>query len=189
MFSDLWLTEVGAGPALLAPLLTFVGLGLVYLHWRRRSGSAAVLWVGWGSVMLATPLWVLQVGPEFGVIYQLITISACAWLLTLSNLEPKTHTEAPQRPPQPYSVPWRALGARTINGIVLSSLASALLTLAVCGLLPMDAANQMVIAALLFPCLWAGLASWVCASDRFWRHAGLLTLISLFSVAIVMGVQ
>ncbi|BDY04098.1 hypothetical protein F0521_11390 [Ferrimonas sp. YFM] len=177
------------GPALPALGLMILGSLLIWRHWCQISKHSALLWGGWGAIALATPLWVMHAGPEFGVIYQLTTLSLCTWSLAMLGRQ-KLSAKVPQpRPPQPVGASKKRLAAASANAILLGAPAAALITLALCSLMPMDQVNRMVVASLLFPLLWAVVTVWVTMGDSHLKKSLSLGALALVSLGLYWGVM
>lgn len=158
---------------------------LLYRNWRDSRGwghhfcTAAVLVGSWA-------IWVQVSGVEYGTVYCLLLASLSAWALILvGNPQTVLALTAPRNlaghSPKAV-VPNAAKGWRYVMNfvvmIVLACVTSVSLSLLVVPLVPVTTASQLVLAAILFPCVWSLLVVWTCFDRIAWRPAAGMVVLS-----------
>lgn len=135
--------------------------------WRSKGrGNRVLVYAGWAALLLSTILWSQAYGVEFGLSYALAWFALCATVACLLNREyraPQLDTAAPLTA-QTTSTGYKWLTFLAAGPLAL--VACVPLTLLMTLLLPLERVNQMALAAVLFPILWALAAYWTSARDK-----------------------
>lgn len=171
----------------LAVLISSAGVFLLWHAW--TDGQRKIFWSGLILCMGSLPIWSLIYGPEFGTVYGLITISITAWICCIWQMDNKQG----RLPPKPMAdvvrtsskkkqlVWWKAVFVHLVV-IGFSSLFQIILFIR---LLPVSSGNQMAMATLLFPLLWAVQSVGFSYSQRVLRNS-LITSGIAVSCAVVI---
>lgn len=177
------LESLANGPVLAALASGGAAVVALRLAWRRKgAGNRVLVAGGWLALALSTCLWSAAHGVEFGVSYALAWFALCATPAVVLNREyrqPQPDKAAPLTSTAPASTGHKWLTFLAAGPLAL--LASAPLTLLLTLLLPLARVNQMALAAVLFPTLWALAAYWTSASDRPLRFSLLFVLLGVAS--------
>lgn len=149
---------------------------LVYCNWRDRRGWIHRLFT-WLVLIGSWVVWVQVSGFEYGTVYCLLLASLSAWMVILAgNLQallalfapPGVTGRSPKTVNTDTAAGWRYV-MNFVVMIVLACVTSVVLSLLVIPLAPVNTASQLVLAAFLFPCLWAMLVVWTCVDGVAWR--------------------
>ncbi|GAA0729451.1 hypothetical protein [Sphingomonas japonica] len=164
---------------LAAGLAILLGLGggyALFAAWRRRGGWGLVA-LGWALLLAATLASVAAAGPEFGIAYALLGLSAIGTVFVGWGMETRPARRAPvERDRLPGDgADWRGALARFLLAVPLAGIAAALASVMVTGWLPGENADRHALAILGMPVVWGAAAWWVLADARPWRAASVLT--------------
>jgi len=151
----------------LAPLLTLLGLAVVYWHWRQRQRRWPVLLLGWGLLALSVGAWMQGSGAEFGLVFALFVVPLVAWLPLLPQWrrESSRPVARPNSLPETAPAPW-LIAVRVLALLVFTALCSTLVAVALVQLLPINHLARLVWALLFQVLVWGLLAVWLCAAER-----------------------
>lgn len=176
--------------------LCALGVGLLRWAWGSNGKRRWAIPLGWACPLLAIWLGQHQLGWEYATAFALMgtPLSAWAWVLANVEIRPEKPVRAQQEPDAQHrnlhstsslakqlkkwsepSICWLLAGP-------LGGIAALLIAIVFTQWLPFSTASQMVLAAFLFPLLWAGLAIWLSVSDRRWVKS-----LSLFTLALSSG--
>lgn len=153
-----------------APILCGAAIFLLRRAWSKQA-SPKLIAIALLFLLASIALLRQVVGLEFAIAYSFIIFSVLAWVLIALTAEYKAPKAGSLKISSSQgSALWPKLRLFLLAGPV-ALLASVCWTLLLSRLMPVLAANQMVIAAFLFPVCWASLMAWVCmAADE--RRAG-----------------
>ena len=152
----------------IAPLLTLVGLAIVYWSWCQNVRQWRVLLVGWGLLGFSVWAWSRAWGPEFGAVFALFVLPLAVWLILLPQWRrgvQSGYSIISDRRKGDAVRPW-AIAGRVLLLLVFSAVCCALVAVALVQLLPITHLARLVWALLLQTFLWGLLGVWLCATER-----------------------
>lgn len=171
---------------LLALLATLAGVSLLYRSWQHRQGRWR-RWVGWTCLLLATFVWSVWVGVEFGLVAGLCVPSVIAlaqvfWHSRSDQASGRANgrvngrtnnadsTTLPPAQGSPIVRTGHHLG-RFLLVVPYAALAAFFTTLGMAMLLPWSELSRVTLLVIAAPAIWGLMAAWLCSDDRSWRPA------------------
>jgi hypothetical protein len=177
----------GIGALAAALVLLPVGIVLVRLAWRQRSGRWRMP-AGWLLIAAGLAAWIKTLGAELGTAYWLLAFSAVAFAVIAANLELRS---APARAgrevalePEERPTNWRRAIAKSFLAFVLAGVAAIGIGVAFAVSMPLATTDRIVIGGLMVPVLWGAGMAWTLSDAKVLRATLLLTLISALAYGI-----
>lgn len=179
----------GMASDVLAALLVVAAVCGLFIAWRRRNRTLAILSAV--PVVGAVAAAAARHGIEYAFVYVCMALTMGAWLVVFLNRDfiPPRRDVKPDRRLQPPSLSalGRGLGGCLLAG-PLAALAGLLPALAAVAWFPGDAANRLVPGIFLFIGSWAALTLWTLAARQQRRPAlVMLVVIGLSGAWLGMG--
>ncbi|MBC3766903.1 hypothetical protein [Neptunicella marina] len=169
--------------ALLSLLLSFTGVGCVFLSWKGQLKHPLLKWLGWMLTIVAAFSWMNVTSAEFSWAYATLAVSAAASVLVLSRLELKKASNSKAKIEDKPGYQLRNLVPNLwlfIVAVPVAGIAALTVTPWVLSLFPLTSGNASVLGIYLLPVVWGGFSYWGCASQRrFFSHL-IIILIALF---------
>lgn len=159
---------------LIAGTLSLAGVACLFYSWKRdrRDRSSPVIWLGWFLLVMSLPLWFVEPGWEFGLVYGLSFPALAAWLVIYFSRENRRsesrHDVEPVLVGRPQWIKVAGHLGLFLATVPLLGVASVPVTLFLVNLLPADDATRMLWSLLVMPLLWGGVAAWICGSKKIW---------------------
>lgn len=175
----------------LALVASIAGVSTLFVSWQtphrwKALGGAA----GWLLIAASAVPWVRHAGVEFGVAYLAIAVALAAWTwIVITRDTPRAARPDPPRAegPRPTRAAARQTLLRLLVAIPLAGTASLLAAVAFIVPLRWGAADRYVLAILIAPIVWAGLAIWAGVMTRLLRAAAVLAIIAATASAILFA--
>ena len=76
---------------LLALLFCLTGIILLLFSWGTSSNKVNRMLLGWGFILLATPLWIASAGIDYGVVYNILTLIFATWVTFMMMVKRNVH--------------------------------------------------------------------------------------------------
>ncbi|MEM1145180.1 MAG: hypothetical protein AAGI88_21580 [Pseudomonadota bacterium] len=158
---------------LAALLCALAATGLLYGRWKGLIASRWVVGAGWITVLISCTLFATAWGVEFGVIYGVCAVAITAWLWTAIEAEAYVQKHPVDRARWPRSSVATFLSAAStfVMAILLTGVASVLVTLVLTRLVSGPTVDRMTLAVLVAPTLWGIAMVWALAAPRTARWA------------------
>lgn len=185
--------------SLLVFMLSFAGLYLLWLAWKKR-GNAKLSWLGWGLLVCALIWWAMIAGNDRGVAISLIVIPLQALgiigVRVWQGRGQVSKNKARKKPLQTNTpnTAWPTYLARTWVAALVGPIAGLVAFVFSLGvheiLLTTHAhpANAFTTAVYTFPIVWAGLSVFLLISKRTIFKTAFLVLMTTFgALTLVLG--
>lgn len=175
-------------------VLLVIAVSMIFGSWQRKKlnknshewpAVKLITWGGWLTAFACLWGWGQIRGAEFGATYWFIFLALVAWGTIFFN-RTVSPENAMNRPYRNQFVSIKKIVKSFATFFLAGPLAlvsSCLLTILVSSWLPMERANQLVLAAFIFPVLWALVSFWICATQKRLLPGSAVSL-----AAIVSGV-
>jgi len=155
----------------------FIGLSVIFFAWKENKSRkktvatrtrTLMLYGGWSSIFISLIGWIQIKGIEFGIAWWCIFIALLSLFLIATNAtSSKTSTIKIQYRNQFISIKRSGKSLLTfLYAGPIALISSCFLSIIIGELLPMQKANSLVLAAFLFPIIWALSSYWICATDK-----------------------
>lgn len=169
----------------LASVLILLAVALLYKSWRAQSTThfvvALLIWIASGV------MWSYALGWEFGVLYTLCLPGILVWPFIARN---QVILPAPRNIPLPRPINLNLRSTATHIGhtavvLVVLMLASVLVTLALCAILPFSIAGKLGLGVVVLPMLWGAAIYHYLATANKGVALGIYALASCLSVPVL----
>ncbi len=178
---------------LLALLFCLTGIILLLFSWGTSSNKVNRMLLGWGFILLATPLWIASAGIDYGVVYNILTLIFATWVTFMMMVKRNVHPSSNMffnllTIPKSLTVVAKKYTTFTLVVILLFCvLGSVMVALVITHLLPMILTNKIAFAVLLFPFVGAAFAVSIAITDKLAHSSAILFSMSSLASWLVLG--
>jgi hypothetical protein len=182
---------IDSGALLPASALTLAGVVLLFLAWRRRERSVAMLAVAWALIAVSYRFWARAAGFDSGATIGTVLLMVAAIIFVLINGEwrskspQRAERDGPAKSALEGQRPEPGRGRRALLRLLaagpLAFLAGLGLSMLIVAAAPWSEADRIVLGACLLLILWPVAMVWSCATHRPQRSALALAAIAVLS--------
>jgi hypothetical protein len=173
----------------LSSLVLLLGLAMLRYVWRRqRPIDRWLKYFAWLAIMVSLVIAGSAANREFQVVYLLVLLSFMAMTMVWFNRQSQpalaSRPSSTALKKQPFQ--WRNNSAVMVNCVLTCAVSSCLVSLLIAHSIDGEIANQMVVAAMAYPLLWALSIIAVCLVRRQWLFFLSQSVVSIAILGVLL---